>query len=585
MSNREPNVCTVLPGKTQDLFLVVPVAGCTRHRLLSRLRGGLPSVPWQLCESGVQARAIPLVRALGTPSQMPVPARWEPESDRMFWNRLRLLQCHARVADHVNYLLSGGYERASAALLDNPDTAVLDKHQVVNVACMVAPGGYGLPLFDEQGAGKTVTAIYCYDTLVQRDEADKLLIVAPKSMVGEWPADIARFVGDRYRVSVVAGTRQEKREAVSADADIFITNFETVRSMEDELRLRLSRTPDRSVLVIDESYYVKNAEARRCLAVRRIREWCGRAYVLCGTPAPNHPKDLVEQFNIVDFGCTFDGIDVPDDREQARPVVSNALEGKSAYLRNLKAEVMPHLPERSASRLTLRMEDGQMQLYDSLRDDLINDLEQAGQEQFEQERMTFLARRSKLLQICSDPKAIDPTYDGTPCKLQALDLLLERLVGSGEKVVIWSYYRRSLDTLARRYAQLGVARYDGSVTDVDERRQSVRTFQEDDETMIFVANPAAAGAGLTLHRARFAVYESMSNQAAHYLQSLDRIHRRGQGREVEYFILLCDGTIEVDEYERLLSKEAAAADLLGDPQGAICSREMMLDELRGSLRR
>ena len=75
--------------------------------------------------------------------------------------------------------------------------------------------------------------------------------------------------------------------------------------------------------------------------------------------------------------------------------------------------------------------------------------------------------------------------------------------------------------------------------------------------MLFIANPAAAGAGLTLHRARFAVYESMSNQAAHYLQSLDRIHRRGQEREVEYITLLCEDTVEVQEYARLTDKERA----------------------------
>jgi SNF2 family DNA or RNA helicase len=122
-------------------------------------------------------------------------------------------------------------------------------------------------------------------------------------------------------------------------------------------------------------------------------------------------------------------------------------------------------------------------------------------------------------------------------------------------------------------------RYDGSVSDVAERREAVRKFQEDDETRLFVANPAAAGAGLTLHRARFAVYESMSNQAAHYLQSLDRVHRRGQERDVEYFVLLCDRTIEVNEYDRLTGKERAAQSLLGDQIEQPFTREAMLDEV------
>lgn len=184
------------------------------------------------------------------------------------------------------------------------------------------------------------------------------------------------------------------------------------------------------------------------------------------------------------------------------------------------------------------------------------------------------------MQICSNPAALIKGYTEVPAKLLALDDLLEELiVRRGEKVVLWSFYTASLGAVAERYTQFGPVRYDGSVSDVAERREAVRRFQEDDETRLFVANPAAAGAGLTLHRARFAVYESMSNQAAHYLQSLDRVHRRGQERDVEYFILLCDRTIEVNEYERLTDKERAAQSLLGDQVEQSFTREAMLDEV------
>ena len=176
-----------------------------------------------------------------------------------------------------------------------------------------------------------------------------------------------------------------------------------------------------------------------------------------------------------------------------------------------------------------------------------------------------MARRAALLQICSNPSGISETYKETPAKLVALDSLVKQLVGrEREKIVIWSFYTASVAAIARRYVRYGVVRYDGSVSDVGKRGDAVRRFQEDDETMVFVANPAAAGAGLTLHRARVAIYESLSNQTAHYLQSLDRIHRRGQERDVEYVVLLCDGTLEVSEYERLVQKEQAAQDLLGD---------------------
>ena len=123
-------------------------------------------------------------------------------------------------------------------------------------------------------------------------------------------------------------------------------------------------------------------------------------------------------------------------------------------------------------------------------------------------------------------------------------------------------------------------RYDGTVTSIEERRDAVRRFQHDPATRLFVANPAAAGAGLTLHAARYAVYESLTNQAAHYLQSLDRIHRRGQAREVEYFVLLGENSIEHGEFERLVVKETRARDLLGDVVDLPVTRERFLSELR-----
>ena len=160
------------------------------------------------------------------------------------------------------------------------------------------------------------------------------------------------------------------------------------------------------------------------------------------------------------------------------------------------------------------------------------------------------------------------------------NLLTELIEQRKEKIVIWSFYTRSITAICERYARYGVLRYDGQVKDVAARREAVRRFQEDDDARLFVANPAAAGAGLTLHSSRVAIYESFSNQAAHYLQSLDRIHRRGQKRDVEYLILLCDGTIEIQEYDRLVSKENAARLLLGDTVSAPATRKSFLKNLK-----
>jgi SNF2 family DNA or RNA helicase len=173
-----------------------------------------------------------------------------------------------------------------------------------------------------------------------------------------------------------------------------------------------------------------------------------------------------------------------------------------------------------------------------------------------------------------------PGYDELPAKIAVLDALLaELVVDQRQKVVVWSFYRAALERIASRYSAYGLVRIDGSVSDVAERREAVRRFQEDDDTMVFVGNPAAAGAGLTLHRANVAVYESLSNQAAHFLQSLDRIHRRGQQRPVRYVTLLAQDSLEEAEYQRLLEKADRQADLLGDQRELRLTRSLLLHEL------
>jgi SNF2 family DNA or RNA helicase len=128
-------------------------------------------------------------------------------------------------------------------------------------------------------------------------------------------------------------------------------------------------------------------------------------------------------------------------------------------------------------------------------------------------------------------------------------------------------------------------RIDGTVARIEDRVEAVRRFQEDPNVRIFLGNAAAAGAGITLTAARHAVYESLSNQAAHWLQSLDRIHRRGQQRDVVCHVLVAERTLEEREFERLRHKEQAARELLGDDYEEPPTRERFLAELDWCLAR
>jgi SNF2 family DNA or RNA helicase len=583
MMARESIVADVRVSDTADRVVVAPRDVRTTHALARLLRDAVPDVPIRSSAEGLWMPAQSSQALLASISGADL--RWSEEAKAVVNNRARLRSAFPIVYAHVLALRQGGRAMAEGQLGDVPGLEVLDDHQWVNVAAMTVKDGPGLCVFDEQGAGKTVTLIFAFDVLVHRDEVDFAIIVAPKSMISEWPGDFARFKRDIYKVSVVTGTRKEKRAAINSGADVLVTNFETVVSMEDELRSALSRRRGRGILVVDESFYAKNLHATRTRALRRLREHAGRAFVLCGTPAPNAPQDLVEQFNLVDLGTTFAGVEIPKDRAAAADVVQGAIDARGLFIRHTKTDVLPDLPAKRYHRVLVELAPQQRRAYEAALHSLVVDLESTDDGAFQRQLTSYLARRSALLQICSHPGSVVDGYHEVPAKLSALDDLLDELiVRRGEKVILWSFYTASLAAATARFARYNPVRYDGSVSDVAVRRDAVRRFQEDDTTMLFVANPAAAGAGLTLHRARYAVYESLSNQTAHYLQSLDRIHRRGQSRSVEYVMLLCDRTIELAEYERLLDKERAAQNLLGDRVNPPVTRMSMLSDVTAAAR-
>jgi SNF2 family DNA or RNA helicase len=507
---------------------------------------------------------------------------WDPVARLAVVNRQRLAVAAKTVLEAVRQLACTDAEELRSAL-DTHLAAVLDPHQVRNVSIMTIPGGWGACVFDEQGTGKSLTMIAAFDVLIQRNDVDVLLIVAPKSMVPQWVSEFKRFVGDLYRLRMVVGSQAAKREALAVGADVIVLNYEAVASRREELRLLCRRS--RVALAVDESFFVKNPSAGRTIAVKELREWCTRAYVLCGTPAPNAAHDLVAQFDLVDFGFTFGSTPLATDRDEAAIEARQAMTARGVYVRNTKRSVLPTLPGRSYAEVHLDMAPNQQRLYDAIAGQLIRDLQSTSDLTFRKNFANYLARREALMRICSNPRPLLEDIDETPTKLTALDELLKRYIDvDGEKVIVWSRYRFSLDTIRRRYGRYDPALIDGSVTDVDLRHEAVRRFQEDEACRLFVGNPAAAGAGLTLHRARIAVYESLSNQAAHFLQSLDRIHRRGQTRPVEYLILLCNQTLEEVEYRRLLGKADVQSDLLGDVQEARPTRTAMLADLLASAR-
>ena len=132
---------------------------------------------------------------------------------------------------------------------------------------------------------------------------------------------------------------------------------------------------------------------------------------------------------------------------------------------------------------------------------------------------------------------------------------MEELAEEGHQVLVFSQFVGMLEIIRDRLVGAGIGHL--MLTGATENRSElVNTFQTDPTKTVFLLSLKAAGFGLNLTAASYAIlYDPWWNPAAE-AQAIDRIHRIGQTKPVIAYRLLAEHTVE--EKIRLLQREKAA---------------------------
>jgi superfamily II DNA or RNA helicase len=405
--------------------------------------------------------------------------------------------------------------------------------------CRLSHWGAGAVLADDMGLGKTIQAIAW---ALHHAQEGPTLVISPTSVCGNWMNELERFAPTLER-RLFHGDARDGALTGLRPGVVVVTSFTLATRDVETLR-----AVGWACLIVDEAHAIKNAATQRAKAVISLR--AARRVALTGTPIENHTGELWAVLTAVapgllgsqeSFRDRFMAAIERDKDSDARQSLARLI--RPFVLRRLKRDVATELPPRTEIMVPVTLSAPERTLYNGLREAAVRETEALDAES-PQSRMNVLAALTRLRRAVCHPRLIDPGLALESSKLNALYDLLEPLVESGHRALVFSQFvglldhvREGLDARRMRYCYL-----DGS-TPAARRVTEIAAFQAGDAP-IFLLSLKAGGTGLNLTAADTVVHLDPWWNPAVEDQATDRAHRIGQTQPVTVYRLVTRGTVE-----------------------------------------
>lgn len=429
----------------------------------------------------------------------------------------------------------------------------------------------GVALLMEMGTGKTLTAIGITGILSQFGLINKVMVVAPLSILGVWESEFAQFAAFPYSLTILKGTSDKKRQMlknIKGDGlQVIVVNYESARVLEDEL-LQF----DADLIIADEAHKIKENRSKQSKVMHELGDNASYKLLLTGTPITNKELDIFSEYRFLNsyvFGTSFYsfrnryfdmvgyGQHIPRFR---RWMLEDFLQRMhSIAYRVTKAECLD-LPEITEEVRAIQLEPKAMKLYDELEEDSFTELK--GSEVTAANVLTKLLRLSQVTggHLTDDESSC---HQISTAKLDALSDIIDSAVEEGRKLVVMARFVPELNDIEAllQKKNIGHAVIRGGVKD---RAGEVERFQNDPECMVFVGQIAAAGLGITLTASSTMVFYSLDYSMANFDQAKARIHRVSQTENCHYIYLVAESTVDRKVLRALRGKVDLAKMLVDD---------------------
>jgi len=409
-------------------------------------------------------------------------------------------------------------------------------------------------VLNDIGTGKTQSALWAADYLIEVGAVKKVLIMSPLSTLKRvWDDAVFSNFVERKAV-VLHGSAEKRRKLLKTNADFYIINHDGFGIIADECHGMFD------LVIVDEAAVLRNPSTRR---FKEVRNWMARnpdarLWLMTGTPTPNEPTDAWALARLVDspfipktYSAFKDQVMfkksmyswVP--RPESVEIVRHVLYPSIRYTRDDCFD----LPETVFQTRQVELTPEQRKHFDKMKKHLITEAEEGSIT-----AVNEAIKMQKLVQIaCGVAYGEDGQHIELDCSPR-INAVKEVIEEAGGKIILFVPLTGTLHMLEReigKHWSVGVV--NGEVSS-NKRNEIFQNFQHSPHPQVLIAHPATMAHGLTLTAASTIIWYGPITSNEQYVQANGRVERIGK-KHASNVVHIEATDLEYKMYHRLQSKQ------------------------------
>lgn len=415
------------------------------------------------------------------------------------------------------------------------------------------------------GTGKSISALWAADFLLDQGVAKKVLVIAPLStLTVVWGRELKHHLPHRS-FGICTGSKEKRMRVLETPGvQYVIINHDGFSNMQSHLT-------DFDVVIYDEATALKSPSSQR---YKIFAKWMEKhqpwLWLLTGTPISQTPADawtlarlcaspyVPKSFTtfkdmVMQKVTTFRWTPRPDALETCRRVLQPSI--------RFSLDECKDLPDTNFVGRKTELTKQQEKAFKEMKDKAVT-VFAAGEVAAPNAAVVL----SKMLQICCGT-VIGETSTIDLDDSERYNTLTELLGEIGDKVIVFLPFKATQQRLLDRLTAAG---YDAALVNGDtsknDRNQIFNDFQHTDNIKVLLAHPKVAAHGLTLTRAKDIIWFAPIYSLEQYEQANARIRRlTTQGKTTVWHLWAT--SFEAELYRRLRAKKNTLAEFLALVQG------------------